>query len=159
MSLCDNNESPCLVAIGDFNLPELVWSDDQLAPTNTGSRADHNIFCELMADNFFQQFFPGPMHSVGNKLDLLLTNWPEIIDHVSTFHLREGLFPSDHYAVEFMIMLKFKRAMGVKRQVYDFKNGNLMILGTLFLEFPSRLLYQLTSTNFGITGRPCFYPP
>ena len=77
-----------------------------------------------MADNFFQQFIPGPTHIVGNKLDLLLTNWPEIIDHVSTFHPREGLFPSDHYAVEFMMKVKFKRAMGVKRQVNDFKNGN-----------------------------------
>ena len=77
-----------------------------------------------MANNFFQQFIPGPTHIVGNKLDLLLTNWPEIIDYVSTFHPREGLFPSDHYAVEFMIKLKFKRVMGVKRQVYDFKNGN-----------------------------------
>ena len=124
MSLCENNESTCLVAIGDFNLPELDWSGDQSAPTNTGSRTDHNIFCELMANNFFQQFIPGPTHIVGNKLDLLLTNWPEIIDYVSTFHPREGLFPSDHYAVEFMIKLKFKRAIGVKRQVYDFKNGN-----------------------------------
>lgn len=77
-----------------------------------------------MANNFFQQFIPGPTHIVGNKLDLLLTNWPQIIDYVSTFHPREGLFPSDHYAVEFMIKLKFKRVMGVKRQVYDFKNGN-----------------------------------
>ena len=111
MSLCENNESTCLVAIGNFNLPELDWSGDQSAPTNTGSRTDHNIFCELMADNFFQQFIPGPTHIVGNKLDLLLTNWPEIIDYVSTFHPREGLFPSDHYAVDFMIKLKFKRAM------------------------------------------------
>lgn len=77
-----------------------------------------------MGDNFFQQFIPGPTHIVGNKLDLLLTNWPEIIDYVSTSHPREGLFPSDHYAVEFTIMLQFKRAMEVKRQVYDFKNGN-----------------------------------
>ena len=61
---------------------------------------------------------------MGNKLDLLLTNWPEIIDNVLTSHPQEGLFPSDHYAVEFTIMLKFKRAMGAKRQVYDFKNGN-----------------------------------
>lgn len=36
MSLCENNESTCLVAIGDFNLPELDWSGDQSAPTNTG---------------------------------------------------------------------------------------------------------------------------
>lgn len=70
MSLCENNEFACLVAIGD--VPELDWSGDQSALTNPGSRADHNIFCELMADNYFQQFIPGPTHVVGNKLDLLL---------------------------------------------------------------------------------------
>ena len=77
-----------------------------------------------MADNFFQQFIPGPTHIAGNKLDLLLTNWPEIIRDVSTFHPRLGRFPSDHYAIEFTISLKFKRATAARRRVYDFKNGN-----------------------------------
>lgn len=136
MSLCENNEFACLVAIGD--VPELDWSGDQSALTNPGSRADHNIFCELMADNYFQQFIPGPTHVVGNKLDLLLTNWPEIIaDYVSAFHQREGLFPSDPYAVEFMTKQKFKRAMGVKRQVYDFKNRNFDDLSVSLSRVPS----------------------
>ena len=34
------------------------------------------------------------------------------------------MFPSDHYVVEFEIILKFKRAKRVTRQFYDFKNGN-----------------------------------
>ena len=61
---------------------------------------------------------------MGTKLHLLLTNWSEIIDYSLTSHSREGLFPSDHYVVDFTIMLKFKIATGAKRQVYDFKNGN-----------------------------------
>ena len=60
----------------------------------------------------------------GNKLDLLLCNWPEVIGSVRSFHPRDGLFPSDHYVVEFEIILKFKRAKRVTRQFYDFKNGN-----------------------------------
>ena len=52
------------------------WSGDQTAPINSGSCADHNIFCDLMGDNFLQQFIPGPTHLAGNKLDLLLCNWP-----------------------------------------------------------------------------------
>ena len=39
-------------------------------------------------------------------------------------HPRDGLFPSDHYDVEFEIILKFKRAKRVTCQFYDFKNGN-----------------------------------
>ena len=34
------------------------------------------------------------------------------------------MFPSDHYVVEFEIILKFKRAKRVTRPVYDFKNCN-----------------------------------
>ena len=57
-SLCDNCESACIVVLGDFNLPELDWSGDQTAPMNNGGRADHNIFCDLMGENFLQQFIP-----------------------------------------------------------------------------------------------------
>lgn len=124
-SLQTNCESSCIVLVGDFNLPELDWSEDQCTPVNIGSRADHNVFCDqIMGDNFFQQFIPGPTHIAGNKLDLLLSNCPEIIDGVSTFHPRDGKFPSDHYVVEFKIRLKFKRATAAKRQVFDYKNGN-----------------------------------
>ena len=34
------------------------------------------------------------------------------------------MFPSDHYVVEFEIILKFKRAKRVTHQFYDFKSGN-----------------------------------
>ena len=49
---------------------------------NNGSRADHNIFCDLIGENFLQQFIPGPTHLAGNKLDLLLCNWHEVIESV-----------------------------------------------------------------------------
>ena len=58
------------------------WSGDQTAAINHGSRSDHNIFCDLMGDNFLKQFIPGPTHFAGNKLDLLLCNWPEVIGSV-----------------------------------------------------------------------------
>ena len=123
-SLCDNCESASIIVLRDFNLPELDWSGDQTAPMNNGSRADHNIFCDLIGENFLQQFIPGPTHLAGNKLDLLLCNGPEVIGSVRYFHSRVGLFPSDHYVVEFEIILKFKRAKRVTHQFYDFKSGN-----------------------------------
>ena len=44
----------------------------------------------------------------GNKIDLLLSNWPVMIEHVSTLIPEESTFPSDHYLVNFSIRLKFK---------------------------------------------------
>ena len=54
----------------------------------------------------------------------MLCNWPKIIENFLSFHPREGIFPSDHYVVEFEIRLKFQRAKRATGQFYDFKNGN-----------------------------------
>ena len=57
LSLCENNKSTSLVVIGNFKLPELEWSGNWSAPINIGSQADHNIFCELLGNNFFSTLF------------------------------------------------------------------------------------------------------
>ena len=142
-SLQENGESSCLILGGDFNLPELDWSEDMSVPINNGGRADHNVFCDLMGDNFLQQFISGPTHISGNKLDLLLSNWPEVIENVSTFHPRDGRFPSDHYVITFTIKLRFKRSKGSTRQVFDFKNGNLDALR----ESLSRTPFQIAASE------------
>ena len=141
-SLLEPGESSCVIVIGDFNLPELDWSEDSCAPTNTGSRADHNAFCDLMGDNFLHQFVPGPTHIAGNKLDLLLCNCPEVIENVSTFHPREGKFPSDHYVIEFEIRHKFKRSRGTKRLVYDYKHGDFNALRVTLDRVPFNLAHS-----------------
>ena len=124
-SILETSESSCSIVIGDFNLPALDWSEDCCAPVNTGSRTGHNVFCDqLMDDNFFQQFIPGPTRIAGNKLDLLLCNCPEIIEDVLTSHPREKRFRSDHYVVKIKMRHKFKHTRGAKRIVFDYKNGN-----------------------------------
>jgi hypothetical protein len=103
-SLQENSESASVVVVGDFNRPTLNCSPDE--------------FCVLMKDNFQQQFIKGSTHIAGNKLDLLLSNWPVMIEHVSTLTPEESTFPSDHYLVNFSIRLKFKRAMHLMRKKY-----------------------------------------
>ena len=115
-SLQRNKESSRIVMIGDFNLPSLQWSSHENVPVNTGGTSDIEAFCEMTDDNFFQKFILGPTHIAGNKLDLLLCNSPEIIGDVCTSR-------PECYIVEIDIQLKFKRAMPVKRQMFDYKNG------------------------------------
>ena len=79
-----------------------------------------NSFCDLIGDNFLQQFIQGPTHNCGNKLDLLC-NYPEIIVNVDSSTPDESKFPTDHYIIEFQIKLKFKRARNIKRRVYNYK--------------------------------------
>ena len=81
-SLQDTSESSCIVLAGDVNLPALDWTTfDEQFPTTTGGQLE-NRFCDLIDDNFLQQFIPGPTHNCGNKLDLLLCNCPEVITNV-----------------------------------------------------------------------------
>ena len=66
----------------------------------------------------------------------------EIIENVLTFHLLEGIFPSDHYVVEFEIRLEFQRAKRVTRQVYDCKNGNFDDLQESLTRVPFDVAYS-----------------
>ncbi|PFX23172.1 putative RNA-directed DNA polymerase from transposon X-element [Stylophora pistillata] len=109
------------------------------APINNGCRAHHNVFSDLMGDNFFHQFISGPTRISRNELDLLLSNWPEVIANVSTFHPRDGRLPSDHYVTTFKFELRFKRSKGSTRQVFDFKKGNLDALGESLLRTPFQI--------------------
>ena len=123
-SLQNTSESSCIVLAGDFNLPALDWTTfDEQIPTTAGCQPE-NSFCDLFDDNFLQQFILGPTHNCGNKLDLLLSNCPEIITNVETSNPEQCKFPTDHYIVEFQIKLKFKRARNVKRRIYNYKLAN-----------------------------------
>ena len=77
-SLDDNPESTCVLLTGDFNLPAIDWSLDHPSPTSAGGHLEDK-FCELVGDYYLEQLISGPTHRDGNKLDLLLCNYPEII--------------------------------------------------------------------------------
>ena len=116
-SLQSNVEKDYVVVVGDFNLPELRWSEDQTTP-NSSTGQTGEFFCELFNDNFLQQHIVGSTHSGGNKLDLLLSNHPEVIHDV------RALF-GDHYPIEFFIKQTFKRAYHDRRRVYVSRTPNL----------------------------------
>ena len=55
-SLQRNSESSRVVVIGDFNLPSVKWSSDLHTTINIGSSPENEAFCEMVEDNFLQQF-------------------------------------------------------------------------------------------------------
>ena len=121
-----NPESNYIVVIGGFNLPSIKWSSDQNIPINIGGSAENEItFCDMVEDNFLQQFILSLTHIAGNMLDLLFCNTPDIIRDVSvSSHPESCDFPTNHFIVEIAIHLKFKKATPVKRWVYDYKSGD-----------------------------------
>ena len=73
-SLQKNPESSRVIVIGDFNLPSVKWSSDQNTPISIGSSAENEAFCEMVEDNFLQQFLLSATHIAGNILDLSRLN-------------------------------------------------------------------------------------
>jgi hypothetical protein len=142
LSLQNTSESTCIVLIGDFNLPAIDWSLDQPTPATNGGQLEES-FCDLVGDNFFQQFIKGTTHTGGNMLDLLLCNCPEIVKNISTFSPEQLNFPTDHHIIEFQIQQTFCRAKPVSRNVFAFNRGNFDDLRSNLIQEP----FQAVFTN------------
>jgi hypothetical protein len=82
-SLKNTRESSRLVVIGDFIIPSVNLSINKSAPINTGGQAAGENLCDVVGDNFLHQFMKDPTHIAGNKLYLLLSNCPEIVENVT----------------------------------------------------------------------------
>ena len=121
-SLQSNPESSNIILIGDFNLPAIDWSLNQQTPATNGGQLEES-FCDLIEDNFLQQYISGSTHKDGNKLDLLLCNCPEIIKNVSSLPPDQLCFPTDHHIIEFGIQQSFCRAKSVTRTIFDYRRG------------------------------------
>lgn len=139
-SLISNPETSCIVLVGDFNIPSISWSENDSARITSGGCANGDILCELIGDNFMQQFIVGPTHVAGNKLDLLFCNCDETISNVLTSSPVEHNFPTDHCIIEFTISTKFTRAKPVRRVIYDYN----------YADFPA-LRRALSKTSLDIT--------
>ncbi|CAB3986139.1 Hypothetical predicted protein [Paramuricea clavata] len=135
-SLDDNPESACVLLTGDFNLPAIDWSLDHPSPTSVGGHLEDK-FCL-----YLEQLISGPTHRDGNKLDLLLCNYPAIIRNVTTTSPEQYGYPADHHILEFAIPQNFSRSQPIKRIIFDYECGNFeklrnALTNTTFEDMPS----------------------
>ena len=133
-SLLSNPESSCIVLVGDFNIPSISWSDNDSTPITSGGCPNGEILCELIRDNFLQQFVISPTHSAGNKLDLLFCNCAESISNVLTSPADEHNFPTDHYVIEFIVFVPSFH----KRNLCDASFTTIATLTSLLYAEPCR---------------------
>jgi hypothetical protein len=99
-------------------------------------------FCELVGDYNLEYLISGPTHRDGNKLDLLLCNYPEIIRNVTTTSPKQYGYPTDHHILEFAIQQNFSRPQPIKRTIFDYERGNFeqlrnALTNTTFEDMPS----------------------
>ena len=125
LSLQNTPESSCIILVGDFNLPAINCSLHQPTPTINGGLLEESL-CNLVGDNFLEQFITGPTHDRGNTLNLLLCNCPEIIKNVTTLPPGQSNFPTDHYIIEFEI----------QKTVFDYNRANFDQLRSFLMDNP-----------------------
>ena len=109
---------PNVVIAGDFNLPDINWSKQQITNNRTASK--HNKLLEIINEFGLQNMMNNPTRiDSGNILDLILTSNPSII--VNT-HTTPGM--SDHEAVTFNVNLNPVRNSKPPHKIFQYKSAN-----------------------------------
>ena len=84
------------VFVGDFNLPDIIWS------TLASSFSISQYYCDFIFDN--NSMVNPPTHVKGNILDLIISNSFNLIDNISINCSHKSL-SSDHFMISFEISL------------------------------------------------------
>ena len=84
--------------LADFNIPDINWNTlSVVSPVSCQ-------FCDIIFDSGLSQLINCPTHIHGNILDLLLTNFEDLIQCISVDSQSSFLSP-DHYSIPFEIAL------------------------------------------------------
>ena len=102
--------------VGDFNLPEVNWSDG-VSPTLLGGR-----FIDLFNDLGLTQMINQPTHEKGKVLDLLLCNMIGVVENLVVLGKNE-ICSSDHFGITFKAKMKFRKKV-IKRKILNYKKAD-----------------------------------
>lgn len=103
--------------MGDFNCPDIQWST--LSCTSPLSAA----LCDFVFDLNIYQAVESPTHTMGNVLDLVLTNSADLLTNITT---STNCCTSDHFIVKFAIHLPSHRPAYIRSSsFYDYSRADL----------------------------------
>lgn len=102
--------------VGDINLSNSNWS------TCSSSKHIEQQFLDTFSNLGMVQLITEPTHRVGNMLDVLLTNCPQLVTNIVV--LGDNLpVSSDHFPITFDICLNVIKKKPVKRTIFNFKKA------------------------------------
>ncbi|CAM2112663.1 unnamed protein product [Caretta caretta] len=111
--LAEVTRSQALVLMGDFNHPDICWE------SNIAVHRQSRKFLESVGDNFLVQVLEEPTRGRA-LLDLLLTNWEEL---VGAAKVDGNLVGSDHEMVEFRLLTQGRKESSRIRTL-DFRKAD-----------------------------------
>jgi len=122
---------PHVVLTGDFNLPDILWTDDggEMQSNPSYGNPVNSSFLEMLDDFNLSQLVMEPTRS-NNVLDLFLTSQPSTISDIAII---PGM--SDHEAITSKLTIGNKRPTTAKRKVYLYHKANLDEIKTRLQSF------------------------
>ena len=115
------------ILIGDFNLNAVSW--DQLSSNNKLQ----NDFLIMFENNCLTQLIKQPTHYLGNLLDILLTDKPNIISNLNIGDHKEDV-SLDHFPLSFNVLapLVAKKVKQKKCKIYNLKKADWKAINEQF---------------------------
>ena len=102
--------------VGDFNLPDINWSEGRSA-TQLGEG-----FIDLFNDLGLSQMINQPTHQKGKILDLVFSNLTGAVENIVVM-AKNDICSSDHFGITFNLKMNFRKKV-VKRKIYNYKKAN-----------------------------------
>ena len=140
-ALHELSSSPTLVICGDFNVPEIDWTNGQ--PHDSHSQMITTIE-HIQSRLFLTQMITKPTHKLGNTLDLIFSNNKQLFNEITY----SPTLKSDHYSIQVATHFKSHFAQHFK---YKQKNYSTLFDATNYfsedVEWDSIKLF-LRSQNF-----------
>ena len=113
-------EFPRFCVLGDFNLPDISWSDIDSCSNNADSD-----FIHLMNSFFLSQLNTIASNINNHVIDLVFSNTPDIIRELCDLHAN---FPSDHAVLFFNLSCNVSKTKPIERVVYNYKHVDFSTL-------------------------------
>ena len=107
------------VIVGDFNLSKVAWPVVEYSTISSIERS----FVESFSEFGLSQCVLLPSHEKGKTLDLLLTNYPGLINNLNVLK-HNSICKSDHFPITFDLKINIKLKKSIKRKIYNFKRAN-----------------------------------
>lgn len=134
-------DKKCLILCGDFNIPNILWSEQKLTKNNDSTA---KLFLEFIEQIQLKQLVREPTRGK-SILDLVLTTSSELIKDIA---VKEQF--SDHKIVEFKISDKFSFLKRPKIYKRDFSHKNFLNLEKGIIQ---NRIDILMSTKFTIDSK------
>lgn len=109
-----------IICCGDFNLPDICWTDRSSPSSLHDALSKEEIFLEFLSAFGLTQLVSSPTHRSGNILDLVLTN---DIDLITQLDISAAPILSDHSCILFRVLLPLD-ADAVRSPRLDFPNAD-----------------------------------